>query len=241
MHEASLHDANSFITLTYSPEHLPTSGSLNKDHFQRFIKRLRKKLSPDKIRFYHCGEYGENLNRPHYHAIIFGFDFPDRYLWSFKNNIRLYRSDLLEKLWPYGYSTIGEVTFESAAYVARYIMKKQLGKGAEDFYADKLPPYTTMSRRPGIAGDWIKQFKNDVYPDDAIVIRNNITCKPPRFYDNLYDIENTEQFKEVKTARLKAQNSPKAKQDNTPQRLEAKQKCKQSKLTELKREIHDDH
>ena len=81
MHEAEMQDNNSFITLTYDDQNLPRHGSLDKTHFQKFMKRMREHLSPLKIRFYHCGEYGEKYTRPHYHSLIFGYDFPDG-VWS---------------------------------------------------------------------------------------------------------------------------------------------------------------
>ena len=173
MHEASLHDDNSFITLTYSPENLPEDNSVHVEHLQKFFKRLRKLIAPTKIRYFACGEYGENKNRPHYHAIIFGYSFPDKRLHTKQNGNLLYRSRLLEKAWPYGYSMIGNVSFESCAYVARYVMKKRKGK---DDYVDKngktnasyyeiCDPDTgaiyvlnrefcTMSRRPAFDRDW---------------------------------------------------------------------------------------
>ena len=96
----------------------------------RFMKRLRKKYG-SQVRFFHCGEYGDLNKRPHYHAILFGVDFAhDRKLWSQKDGMKLFTSESLEKLWPYGFCTIGQVTFESCAYVARYIMKKQTGEKA---------------------------------------------------------------------------------------------------------------
>ena len=118
-----MYDDNCFITLTYSNQHIPADGSLDVRVFQKFMKRLRKRFG-DGIRFYHCGEYGSLLGRPHYHACLFNFDFPDKYLWKENNGQKLYRSPSLEELWPYGYSSIGTVTFESAAYVARYILKR---------------------------------------------------------------------------------------------------------------------
>ena len=131
LHEASLYQVNSFITLTYNNEHLPSDGSLRYPDFQRFIKRLRERLRRDglaDIRFYMAGEYGSKRGRPHYHACIFGYDFPDRVEWMRTPvGSLLYRSAFLESLWPYGYSSVGELTFESAAYTARYIMKKQFG------------------------------------------------------------------------------------------------------------------
>lgn len=134
VHEASLHERNCFITLTYSDLHLPDDRGLHYDHFQLFMKRLRKKYG-DGIRFYMCGEYGDKLGRPHFHACLFNHDFDDKKLWqTTPSGSRLFRSSDLESLWPYGFSSIGDVTFESAAYVARYIMKKVGGDAADEHY-----------------------------------------------------------------------------------------------------------
>ena len=116
--EASLYEKNCFITLTFSPEHLEKRSnkwSLDVSDFQKFMKRLRKAVSPKKIRFFSCGEYGEKNMRPHYHACIFGYDFPDKILYTIRDECRLYRSPLLEKIWNLGFATVGDVTFESAA------------------------------------------------------------------------------------------------------------------------------
>ena len=156
MHEAQMHDENCFITLTYAPEHLPDDESLNYDHFQRFMKRLRKRVRVP-VRFYMCGEYGENFGRPHYHACLFGYDFPDKkLLMRTKNGDNLFTSKMLNELWPYGLSSIGSVNFQSAAYVARYIMKKITGNAAFDHYNEvdedgvitrsRTPEFTRMSR-----------------------------------------------------------------------------------------------
>ena len=129
VHEAQLHEHNCFITLTYDDTHLPSDQSLHYRDFQLFIKRLRKRFPTTKISYYMAGEYGENFGRPHYHACIFGLDFHDKKLWKRTTSGSLiYRSSDLEALWPFGYSSIGDVNFESAAYVARYIMKKQTNK-----------------------------------------------------------------------------------------------------------------
>jgi hypothetical protein len=198
--EASLYEKNCFITLTYAPEHLPPNGSLVLEHFQKFLKRLRKQYGP-KIRFFHCGEYGEQLSRPHYHACIFNFDFADKY--HYRSSARgdfIYRSQSLEKLWPFGRCEIGNVTFESAAYVARYITKKLSGPLAAAHYTKldtetgeiitKKPEYTTMSRRPGIGADWLKLYSTDVYNHDRLIIRGGVQIPPPRFYNNQYEILN---------------------------------------------------
>lgn len=134
VHEASLHKRNCFITLTYNNDHLPEDRGLHYDHFQLFMKRLRKKYG-EGIRFYMCGEYGEKLGRPHFHACLFNHDFSDKTPWkTTETGFKLFRSKELEELWPYGYSSVGAVSFESAAYVARYIMKKVNGEAAEMHY-----------------------------------------------------------------------------------------------------------
>ena len=126
VHEAKMHDNNSFITLTFNDEHLPKDGSLNVATFQRFMKRLRAGTKKQ-LRFFHSGEYGEKYGRPHYHALIFGYDFPDKKI-HYKNkknpSLNLYTSEELLKYWPYGHNMIGNLTYESASYTARYILKK---------------------------------------------------------------------------------------------------------------------
>jgi len=200
VHEASLYSENSFITLTYNPENLPSNGSLVKSDFQDFMKRLRKSIAPRKVRYYHCGEYGENLGRPHYHALLFGYDFEDKKYFSGKAVNSVYTSDTLSKLWPFGFSVSGSVTFESAAYVARYVMKKVTGDKSAEHYKGLLPEYTTMSRRPGIGKGWYEKFKTDVYPLDRIVIRGS-PSRPPRFYDYLLGVEDRSTLELLKIKR----------------------------------------
>lgn len=189
-----MHERNCFLTLTYSPENLPAFGSLDYSHFQRFMKRLRKRAGVP-IRFYMCGEYGDNLNRPHYHACIFGFDFPDKRYFSRSGDNRLYSSEFLADLWPYGFSSIGDVTFESAAYVARYLMKKITGPAADQHYSvvdtstgelfSRTPEFTRMSLKPGIGATWYDTFQSDVFPHDRVIIRGK-AVKPPAYYFKRY-------------------------------------------------------
>ena len=187
-HEASLHENNCFITLTFNDDNLPSDKSLDVRHFQLFMKRLRKQFGSN-IRYYHCGEYGEKFRRPHYHACIFNFDFPDKKIFKISNGHNLYTSVILSEIWPYGFSLIGDVTFQSAAYVARYIMKKVTGDLAKDHYEyidpdtgeiiNLKPEYTTMSRRPGLGKGWFEKYKSDVYPDDFVIL-NGKKMKPPK-------------------------------------------------------------
>lgn len=224
LHESQLWPDNIFVTLTYDEQNLPNNNSLVKSHHQDFIKRLRKKYCPQidpitgktyykKIRYYHCGEYGEETHRPHYHTLIFNHDFEDKQLYSERQGQRLYVSEALEKLWGKGFCTIGEVTFESAAYVARYIMKKINGEDQADHYLALepitgeihpiIPEYTTMSRRPGIGAGWYKKYKTDVYPHDYVVV-NGKKMKPPRYYDSLLESDNKGEFDKLKSDRRKA-------------------------------------
>jgi hypothetical protein len=234
-----MHEKSCFITLTFNQEELDkrsNPASVDVRDFQLFMKRLRKKHK--NIRFFHCGEYGEQNKRPHYHALIFGYEFPDRKLWQTRNKQKYYRSEELEKLWPYGHVVIGEVTFTSCAYVARYIMKKQKGKNAEEHYFNKEtgeliePEYCTMSRKPGIGYDWFKKFKTDVYPNDYCVI-NGKKIRPPRYYDNLLSEEEKE---EIKNKRKEKAPEVYAEYDERMDRLFVQE---QVKITQLQRLIRD--
>lgn len=238
VHEASLYKKNCFITLTYSEENLPEHGTLVKRDFQLFMKRLRKKFGDD-IRFYQCGEYGENFSRPHYHAILFNFDFPDKTLWNVCRGNRVYRSKILEDLWPLGMSTIGNVTYNSAAYVARYILKKINGKSAEDHYDKRIPEYNNMSRMPGIAHDWFEKFKSDVFPCDYVVLSGKkVKIKPPRYYDNLYELTNPDDLVSIKE--LRKSKAKEHSDNNTPDRLKDREECQKARLKTCKRGYEGD-
>lgn len=247
MHEASLYDRNCFLTLTFDRAHLPVDGSLSVRTFQLFMKKLRRAYAGSNIRFFHCGEYGERLGRPHYHACIFNFDFPDKYLWSVRDEFRYYRSPSLEKIWSHGFALISDVTFESAAYVARYIMKKVTGVSADGHYQGLKPEYVTMSRRPGIGKKWFDKFKDDLYPHDYALVRG-MKVRPPKFYDSQYEISDPEEFKKVKQARVSratvmvpAFNDVLRKvqliDDNGSDRLAVKEVCKLASVKSLIRPL----
>lgn len=200
-HEASLHERNCFLTLTYDEQNLPKDGSLHLEHFQLFMKKLRKKFGAG-IRFFHCGEYGGQFGRPHYHSLLFNHDFDDKKFFSERNGNKVYTSSTLRELWSQGHSVIGEVTFQSAAYVARYVMKKVTGENAELHYLGRKPEYVTMSRRPGIGKGWYDRFKSDVYPLDRVVVRGHDT-RPPRFYDKKFEKEDPSTYALIKIEREK--------------------------------------
>lgn len=204
VHEASLHKQNCFLTLTYDDKHFPENGSLNLEDITKFMKRLRKHFVPSKVRFLQCGEYGEKFSRPHHHVLLFGVDFEDKELFFRSRSGELtYRSPTLEKLWPFGFSSIGDLTFESAAYVCRYVLKKVNGRESEEHYCGRKPEYITMSRRPGIASDWFDRFGTDCYPKDYITIRDGQRCRPAKFYDRLYERHHGyDALKEIKDRRI---------------------------------------
>lgn len=253
-HESQLHDHNAYLTLTYRPESLPAGGTLVKKHFQDFMKRLRKAREyRDHFRntwrlpisYFHCGEYGEDLGRPHYHALIFNTHFPD--MRFYKNNAQgdpLYKSEELEQLWGHGSCLIGAVTFKSAAYCARYIMKKVTGDLAPAHYsstdletgeiASKLPEYITMSLRPAIGKRWLEQFQGDVYPDDFVVVDGGRKAKPPAYYDKQLP---PERLREIKAKREARALEPKARADNTPERLAVREEVKRATVSTLKRNL----
>ncbi|UDN67779.1 replication initiator protein [robinz microvirus RP_115] len=196
MHEKQMHSASSFVTLTYDDKHIPEGGSLSMDHYVRFMKRLRHHVDA-KVRFCGCGEYGDVTFRPHYHLLLLNVDFGDRrYLKLSASGLPLYSSKLLESLWSedgesLGHCNIGNVDFDSCAYVARYVMKKVIGNDTFDssLYCPvtgivREAPFMTMSRRPGLGSSWYAKFGPHAYEWDSVVFKG-VEVPPPRFYDGL--------------------------------------------------------
>lgn len=229
MHEASLHEENSFVTLTYDDAHLPPGRSLRPDDFVRFMKRLRH-VRPG-VRFFQCGEYGDRFGRPHHHAVLFNCGFSDLEFYRSQGDVKLYTSMELAKLWPYGFSTVGDVTFESAGYVARYTLKKVGGSSKP--VPGRMEEYLTMSRRPGIGRGWIDRFISDVYPSDELVVNGHVT-KPPRYYDDQAAKAMPGSFKEVKMQRrLGAAGDP----DASGRRLVVREAVKEAATKALLRDL----
>ncbi|WNK12699.1 MAG: replication initiator protein [Microvirus sp.] len=248
MHEASLHRDNCFITLTYAPEFLPAGGTLVKEHFQLFMKRFRKAVSVP-LRYFHCGEYGEKLSRPHYHAIIFGYDFPDKAPYGKSKAGFVFTSATLSRLWGKGFVTVGSVTWESCAYTSRYVLKKKFGSEAPKHYrevdeatgeiiADRIPEYNTMSRSEGIGSKWFDQYYTDLYPSDQVILGGK-QFRVPRYYDKLLarKIVGPDPLRCIKTWRKESAELRAA--DNSRSRLEVKSIIKQSQVSRLKRMLHD--
>lgn len=194
LHEASMYDDNIFLTLTYNDANLPEFGDLDLSHIQNFFKKLRKKISPHKIRVFYCGEYGDNTFRPHYHAIIFGYCPDDlKPLRMSHSGLQLFTSDIIQSCWDYGFHQIGSVSFESIAYVARYTFKKMTGDKAVTAYGvfdpdtgeliyQKHSPFVHMSNRPGLGYSWLKRYKSEVIAYDGKVHMNGHFMGLPKYY-----------------------------------------------------------
>lgn len=164
------HDVSSFVTLTYSDQFLPASGfnglpTLERSDFQKFFKRLRSRIAYDcklakvpvpKVRYFGCGEYGSKFDRPHYHAIIYGWMPCDITLWS--NDGPTYRSKMLEELWTYGFSTVSPANFNTCRYVAGYVGKKIFGTPPEGVD----PCFVACSLKPAIGSGWFKRYGQDL-------------------------------------------------------------------------------
>jgi len=249
-------------------------GSVCKKDFQDFMKRLRKRFKGYEpvpgtnhfpIRYFHCGEYGEKLRRPHHHACVFNFQFPDRVQWvNYKNSSnarirvnqqehKLYTSSILTELWGHGIAIIGEVTWQSAAYVARYITKKINGADAAVHYLNGHPDmetgecyylepeYITMSRRPGIGAYWFEKYGESQYDKDYITHLGKKFGIPP-FYDKLLD-KLPESKHHLPT--IKHERRQRALKDLPPSekmrlaRLRAKETILQQRFTKLMRNLEN--
>ena len=246
LHEEQLHrnsGGSSFLTLTYDDRHVPRDKfglwdmSLRKRHWQTFAKRLRKKVGP--FRYLHCGEYGTENKRPHYHACIFGLDFADDSvpLAGARDDLRV--SATIAETWPYGFHTLGAVTFSSAHYVAKYCTKRLTGKkiADEQLYSRVCaetgeayqvePEYSTMSRRPGLGYEWFKRYYRDIYPNDFCIV-NGREVKPPAYYDDLLEREDPELFQRVKHQRRRKLKGEKW--NHTPERLAVRERIKERRV-----------
>lgn len=256
VHEADLFgDENMFLTLTIDDHHMPNSRSLDVRHLQKFMKRLRRRYG--KCRFFACGEYGEKNMRPHYHVLIFGLRWPQAVDGKEKEGgmqliedgeNRLYSSKILESLWPMGFSTIGALTFESAAYCARYMLKKVSGPKAAERYAHvvkrtgeiqmKKPEFIVMSRNPGIGKGWYDQFAKEVYGrTESFIVVRGVKMQPPRFYDKLLEKDNPRAWERMKYQRMREALT--RKDDGTTQRLIDRMIAAQSKIGLGHRRLED--
>lgn len=232
MLELPYHDSAYFVTLTYDDDYVPVheylsnevdpdtgevigepvfepSLSLEPDHVQKFMKRLRRQqdyyYGNQDISFYFVGEYGSSTCRPHYHAIIYGLRLDDLQVFRVSDGNTTYRSSTLEKLWSFGFSSVGSVTWETCAYCARYMLKKQKGNTAAIYdYFNVYPEFSRCSLKPAIGKRWYDEHKDECYEYDEIILstaKRSVKAKPPAYFDAMYDLEFPERMKEIKANR----------------------------------------
>lgn len=265
MHEARFHPANSFLTLTYNDQNVPISYGLDLRHLQLFMKKLRRHLTmkmkhrrlehsahirryclhnTTKIRFFACGEYGDLNGRPHYHAIIFGYDAPDKkFLETSSSGEQIFRSETLQRIWGLGNTSTQDVTHKSCAYVARYVTKKI--KSGDDFGAERYfrlspvdgtyhsvrPEFAVMSRRSGIGSRYVDQFKSDFYPSGYLVL-NGVKQSPPQFYVSKLTEKEQQRLKR-QARKLSLKNKP----HTTTERRLAKAAVRDARIQRLRRTL----
>ena len=273
LHE--LNGGNCFVTLTYRDKlacwndkqlkngyHVPDDWSLHKSHFQKFMKRLRKAFPDQEIKYVYAGEYGKkckhgidlelvgcplcNCGRPHYHACLFNISFPDLVAYQSDGGVMRYTSPTLEKIWKYGFVDVGELNYNSAAYTARYVLKKVKAAKTLDHYMHYtldgevtfiLPEFLDQSRggrsrkgqRCGIGAGWFEKYHSDVFPRDEVPVPGAGMMKGvPRYYDDIYAEMYPEEMEEVK--RLRRAFQKEHKEEYTEDRLMDKHICKIARI-----------
>ncbi len=263
VHESYLYldqNGNSWVTLTYRDPsectdeeykdglYIPRDFSLRPSHVSKFIRALRKK-NKQKIRYFYCGEYGDENQRPHYHVCLFNHSFNDQELLDDDEGFYTYTSPSLEKLWPYGFSTVAELNFETASYTAGYCFKKITGKRAVDHYlrCDEhgeaywlKPEYIRMStgrKKPcGLGAKYYDRFKCDIFPSDETPVPGHGTVQlVPRYYQSILASDDPTTLALVRDLRQTFMRAHKA--DYTPERLKDKYICARAKQNHLKRTL----
>lgn len=219
MHEASTHTHNYFLTVTYDDKSLPLTDkgrpTLRPLDMVQFLDRLRARLRAyhgeetdlARFRYYQCGEYGEQTERPHHHAVMFNLNLPDLVFLRATPHA-LYESRMVAEAWRHGHISLGSVTYESAQYVAGYVTKKITGPMAEEHYDGRVPEYATMSRRPGIGRNFIDTHAETLYALGRVPLPNtNATRAMPVYYDRRLEAMDPDLYEATKSERrLKARH-----------------------------------
>lgn len=247
-----------FVTLTYNEDNIPYVKSssmdgvyhqtLHKRDLQLFFKRLRKKGI--KFRYFAAGEYGGKFERPHYHALLFGYVPPGLQLVDISDSgYNIYNSDQLDDIWSHGLTYVQQMSFETAFYCAGYALKKLTGRGeyfekkygvhdAEEYYDGKQKEFVTMSRRPGIGLTYYEKYRSDMYPEDKMNV-NGIKVLPPRyFYDKEMEKETFENLQKGKwnkvTSRLMPTDIYKLKQSRVRKLQNLPEDIKEKRLNQAR-------
>lgn len=241
MHEASYYSSNLFLTLTYDETTLPIGtdvlfdpdtgeivldeetgqvktvqrGVLVPRDLQLFLKsfriELQRKYGQTGVRFYACGEYGEEGLRPHFHVIAFNCELPDMVYWYRRNGMTYYVSEFLLKVWQKGICAVTEVNWNTCAYVARYVMKKRKGKMNKSLQEMRervgvqfQDEFVRMSLKPGIGWQYYQDHKDTIYKTDEDFVQKKdrtVKVKPAKYFDRLFDLDDPDRMFEIKQER----------------------------------------
>jgi len=197
--ESLEHKHTCVTTLTYDDAHLPPT--LQRRDLQLWLKRLRK-LSKNQVKFYACGEYGEQYGRPHYHVILFGLKYDTSYIndswvqhakWCLCNPRQRQFCTNTEAI---GLTYTDNVSTEAINYVVNYTNKKKEWRFAErherlDTTTGELyywePPFQIMSRGGRLGhgiGNAARKYSNS-WADFAV--NNGVKMSVPRYYRRSYE------------------------------------------------------
>ncbi len=252
---------NSWATLTYrdrsacddqqlqNGHYINRHGQLIPSHVSDFVRSLRRANTDHKIRYFYCGEYGDDNERPHYHICLFNHRFDDQYLWKDDEGFYTYTSQELNSHWPWGFTTVAELNVRTAAYTAGYALKKITGKRADDHYlrCDEhgeaywlLPEFIRMStgrgKPSGLGASFYEKFESDIFPSDTSPIPGHGQSQlVPRYYQNILAECNPAMLEEIKKRRKEFITAHAA--DFTPERLRDKYKCARAKENQLTRNL----
>ena len=245
-HEDQIHIENGkrsfFLTLTYDEKHLPENGFLRYKDFQKFLKRLREREAPNRIRYVVAGEYGEKTGRPHYHAILFGMDelIDAEFIGnSQKNDKPMYKSGYLDDLWQQGFVTVQSVTPQSAGYVASYALKDtktaykereaKTVRNKEGDLESYPKPFLRMSLKPAIGIPFCEKYHKDGFSGDTIMYRGKQYPVPEVYIRWLskFDPDEADRLRQIKQDYMATKE---ARKEKTPSRLKAKAICRDARL-----------
>lgn len=210
-----------FLTLTYNDENLKEHETVNtetgevfhgislcKEDVQKFWKRLRYYKSQDEISYVIAGEYGPASMRPHYHAIVYGLTIDSsksKYLGLSETGSPMWTNSEIEKIWGNGQVAIEKVTWDTCAYVARYIMKKQYGQNKIIYDCmGVIPEFIQQSNKRPIGKTYYEKHKEELYKTDEFFVpgKQNIkTNKPPMYFDKMLKAENEDLYNHIKIRR----------------------------------------
>lgn len=191
-----------------------TDGTLYPEHVTQFINSIRKHFERQDItgiRYFYCGEYGEQTHRPHYHMLLYGvpLDLSQNYSYHIDKNFKEHwKNPLIDHYWKHGMHDIANLEWSCAAYVSRYCTKKLNNEPLSGkWYAEhgKIKEFIRMSRKPGIGMKYYQLHKLDIYKNDSMVMKtvkgNTGSFKPPKAFDRLFKEEYPEEYEKIENHR----------------------------------------